>query len=102
MKVIVIIILLSFSVLTFGEGISMSVTVDETSNSNSGSISVVDEIAKRIEILQNKYNSKLNKLDQKRIDKIIDEIYELLALIPEDILVESTTSTPSSKPKSTD
>lgn len=100
MKKIIIISLLAFSMLAFGEGISMSVTVDETSTSNTGSISVVDEIANRIEILQNKYNSKLNKLDQKRTNKIIDEIYELLALLPEDVLIQSTTSTPSSQAQS--
>ncbi len=100
MKKIIILGLLAFSVLAFGEGISMSVTVDETSTSNTGSIGVVDEIANRIEVLQNKYNSKLNKLDQKRTDKIIDEIFELLALLPEDVSVQSTTSTPSSQTQS--
>lgn len=85
MRKIIIISLLAFSVLAFGEGISMSITVDETSSSNSGSINVVDEIANRIELLQNKYHSKLNKLDQKRTNKLIDEIYELLALLPDDI-----------------
>ena len=100
MKKIIIISLLAFSIFVFGEGISMSVTVDETSTSNTGSINVVDEIANRIEILQNKYNSKLNKLEQKRTDKIIDEIYELLSLLPDDVLIKSTTSTPSSQAQS--
>ena len=95
MKKIIIIILLAFSVLAFGEGISMSVTVDETSTSNIGSISVVYEIADRIEILQKKYISKLNKLDQRQTVRIIDEIFELLALLPEDVLIQSITSTPS-------
>jgi hypothetical protein len=85
MKKIIIISLLAFSVFAFGEGISMSVTFDEASASNTGSICVVDEIANRIEVLQNKYLSKLNKLNQKRANKIIDEIYELLALLPDDI-----------------
>ena len=100
MRKILIIGLLAMSVFAFGEGISMSVTVDETSTSNTGSINVVDEIANRIEILQNKYNSKLNKLDQKRTDKIIDDIYELLTLLPEDVSIKSTTSTPPSQTQS--
>ncbi|MEA2096394.1 MAG: DUF4476 domain-containing protein [Candidatus Cloacimonadota bacterium] len=100
MKKIIIISFLAFSMFAFGEGISMSVTVDETSTSNTGSISAVDEIANRIEVLQNKYNSKLNKLDQKRTNKIIDEIYELLALLPEDVFIQSITSTPSGQKQS--
>ncbi|MDP8268694.1 MAG: DUF4476 domain-containing protein [Candidatus Tenebribacter davisii] len=89
MKKIIIIGLLALSVLAFGEGITMSVSVDGNSNSKSSSINVVDEIAKRVDILQKKYNSKLNKLDQKRTGKIIDEIYELLALLPEESAVAS-------------
>ena len=100
MKKIIIISLLAFSVLAFGEGISMSVTVDETSTSNTGSVGVVDEIANRIEVLQKKYISKLNKLDQKRTDKIIDEIFELLALLPEDVSIQSTTTTLSDQTQS--
>ncbi|MBT4575021.1 MAG: DUF4476 domain-containing protein [Candidatus Cloacimonetes bacterium] len=85
MKKILILSLLALTVLVFADGISMSVSVDETSSSNSSSVNVVDEIANRIDVLQNKYFSKLNKLDQKRANKIIDEIYELLALLPDDI-----------------
>ena len=85
MKKILILSLLALTVLVFADGISMSVSVDEGTSSNSSSVNVVDEIANRIDVLQNKYFSKLNKLDQKRANKIIDEIYELLALLPDDI-----------------
>lgn len=100
MRKIIIISMLALSVFAFGEGVSMSVTIDEAPTSNTGSICVVDEITNRIEILQNKYNSKLNKLDQKQMNKIIDEIYELLALLPEDVLIKSTTSAPSNQAQS--
>jgi hypothetical protein len=86
-------IMLALSVFVFGEGVSMSFAINDASTTETASIYVVDEIANRIEILQNKYNSKLNKLDQKRVNKIIDEIYELLAMLPEDVSMKSSTST---------
>ena len=94
MKKILILSLLALTVLVFADGISMSVSVDETSSSNSSSVNVVDEIANRIDVLQNKYFSKLNKLDQKRANKIIDEIYELLALLPDDISTSNQNANP--------
>jgi hypothetical protein len=86
-------VMLALSVFVFGEGVSMSFAINDASTTETASIYVVDEIANRIEILQNKYNSKLNKLDQKRVNKIIDEIYELLAMLPEDVSMKSSTST---------
>ncbi|MFO7896581.1 MAG: DUF4476 domain-containing protein [Candidatus Cloacimonadales bacterium] len=48
-------------------------------------LDIAGEIAKRVEFLENKYLAKLNKLDQKKAAKITDEIYELLALLPENV-----------------
>ena len=103
MREIFIISFLLLSVLTFGEGISMSVNINETTSSNTNA-NVVDEIANRLEILQNKYCSKLNKLEIKRTEKLIDEIYELLAMLPEDVTVttKSTTSTSTKQAQSAD
>ena len=94
MKKILILSLLTFTVLAFADGISMSVSVDEGTSSNSSSVSVVDEIADRVDVLQNKYFSKLNKLNQKRANKIVDEIYELLALLPDDISTSNQNANP--------
>ncbi len=68
------------------DGFSMTVTGDDNSTttttvSNSGD--VIDKIVTKLEALQEKYNAKLNKLDGKRANTIIDEIYSLLALLPE-------------------
>jgi len=103
MKNIFLISFLMLSVLTFGEGISMSVNFNET-NSSDTNANVVDEIVNRLDILQNKYCSKLNKLEIKRAGKVIDEIYELLAMLPEDVTVTttSTTSNSSAQSQSTD
>lgn len=89
MKKILVLSLLVFSVCAFGDGVSMSVTVDGTSSSNSESIDVASEIANKIDVLQKKFHAKLNKLDQKRTDKIVDEIYELLALLPDDLAISN-------------
>ena len=94
MKKILILSLLALTVLVFADGISMSVSVDEGTSSNSSSVSVVDEIADRVDVLQNKYFSKLNKLNQKRANKIVDEIYELLALLPDDISTSNQNANP--------
>ncbi|MCF7858188.1 MAG: DUF4476 domain-containing protein [Candidatus Cloacimonetes bacterium] len=96
MKNFFLITLLTFSVLVFCEEVSiksnmrnMSVNVE----SQTGKINIADEIAKRLDILQEKYISKLNKLDQKRTEKIIEDIYELLVLFPEDITTEQINQT---------
>jgi len=92
MRKLLVLSLLVFSISAFADGISMSVTVDDNSSANTSSLNVVDEIAARMEILQNKYHTKLNKLDQKRAAKLVDEIYELLALLPDDISVSNQNS----------
>ncbi len=50
---------------------------------------VVDKIADKLDLLQKKYCSKLNRLDQKRVKKIMDEIYDLLADLPDDVYTTS-------------
>jgi len=103
MKKVFILSFLLLAVLSFGEGISMSLNVNESTGSDNNA-NVVDEIANRLEILQNKYCSKLNKLEIKRAGKVIDEIYELLAMLPDDVIVttKSTTSNSSTQAQSTD
>jgi len=105
MKKITILILLVFSMASLfaqgfsfsatEEGFSMKVTGEENSAAttvkNSGE--VIDKIVVKLEELQKKYNAKLNKLDGKRVNNIIDDIYSLLSLLPEDSsLVEPETS----------
>ena len=106
MKKIMILVFLSVMTITFAESISfessagsMKITVDGSSSGNVQSSTIIEEIAARLEKLENKYVPKLNKLEQKKAENLINEIYELLALLPEDISVSvrSTTSTPSSQ-----
>ncbi len=63
----------------------MSVQSDDSTTKHSQNVSVVDKIADDLDLLSSKYIGKLNKLDQKRAKKVIDEIYDLLALLPEDV-----------------
>lgn len=109
MKMFFILVLLSMSAFIFAESISfesssgnMKITVEGSSSGNVQSETIINEIAVRLEKLENKYIPKLNKLDQKKAANLINEIYELLALLPEDVSVSvrSTTSTPSSQTQS--
>ena len=100
-KTIILLITLISSVFIMADSFSFDspaggfkISVDETNSINSQKSSIVDEIAERVEYLQKKYNSKLNKLDQKRADKTIDQIFELLALLPEDIYISSQNVNP--------
>lgn len=103
--IILVLVLCSFSIFSQGfnfsateEGFSMSVTGEDNSTTtttvkNSGE--VINEIADKLDELQKKYNAKLNKLDGRRVTNLIDEIYSLLALLPENsTLVKPQTPTP--------
>lgn len=109
MKKNLVIILLSMSAFIFAESISfesssgsMKITIEGSSSGNVKSEMIINEITARLGKLESKYVPKLNKLDQKKAANLIDEIYELLAFLPEDvsISVRSTTSTPSSQAQS--
>lgn len=109
MKKFFILVLLSMSTFILAESISfesssgsMKITIEGSSSGNVQSFTIIEEIAARLEKLENKYVPKLNKLDQKKAENLIDEIYELLALLPDDISVsvQSTQSTQSSKSQS--
>lgn len=98
MKRVIFIGILLFSISLFSENLTVdsslggfSINVNEPSNTNSDTknANIVDELANRLETIESKYKQKLNKLDQKRIQNVIDEMYELLALLPEDLQVES-------------
>ena len=70
----------------------------DSSVEKSSSQPIVDAIAERVEELESKFLTKLNKLDQKRAEKITEEIYELLALLPEDLYISSNTTPPPPPP----
>ncbi|MCD4817912.1 MAG: DUF4476 domain-containing protein [Candidatus Cloacimonetes bacterium] len=104
MKKILLIVFVIYVSSIFAETISLDTPMGSFKASISGSdlnsansVSVIDEIANRLEILESKFHKKLNKLDQKRSNKIVEEIYELLALLPDDVTMkvvsETTTST---------
>ena len=97
MKKIFIIIILSFIISLFADNISIStpfggmkINVDESSSKKK--VSAVDEIADKLDVLQKDFCSKLNKLDRRRADKIIDEIYNLLSVLPADVMVTTGVS----------
>ncbi|MEA1973739.1 MAG: DUF4476 domain-containing protein [Candidatus Cloacimonadota bacterium] len=90
MKKIIVLLLVAITLSIVADEISLTTPngsftfkIESDGTVNSGKI--VDEIAEKIDLIQQKYISKLNKLDQKRANKTFDEIYELLALLPEDI-----------------
>lgn len=75
--------------------ISMSVTGIPT-DSKPASRGIIDAIVTRLEQLEKDYFIKLNKVDQLRAQKLVNEIYELLAQIPvssETTVTSSTTTT---------
>ena len=95
-----------FSFNASEDGFSMTVTGEDnttttTNVNNSGE--VINKIAEKLDVLQNKYNAKLNKLDGKRANNIIDEIYSLLALLPENstLIAPQTNDTPQTESSNT-
>lgn len=59
--------------------VSMSVTgipMDQPAPEN-----VIDMIAAKLDLLEKEIHVKLNKLDQKKAERIVDDIYDLLALL---------------------
>lgn len=115
MKKISLLILLLASFMTlFGQGFSFSANEDGFSMSLTGeegsttetkvtvnnSGQVIDQIVVKLEELQAKYSAKLNKLDGKRVNNIIDDIYTLLSLLPDNsdlVKPETSTSTQTSQ-----
>lgn len=51
---------------------------------------VSDEIAMRMDTLEKSYCSKLNGMDKRKASKLMNEIYDLLALIPDHVKVMQT------------
>ncbi len=94
-KIIIIMILVSvglllaegFSINTPGGSISMTVTDDASGTSISSKTvsveSLISEIVKELESLE-RIHSKLNKFDQRKAQNIINDIYEKLAMLPDD------------------
>lgn len=75
--------------------ISMSVT-GIPSDSKPASRGIIDAIVTRLEQLEKDYFIKLNKVDGIRAQKLVNEIYELLAQIPvtsETLITSSSTTT---------
>ena len=96
MKKYLMIIILFLSVFLISEemkistpmgNIKMSVSGNENTSANivAKKVSVVEQIAEKLEIVEKKYCSKLNRLDQKRVKKIMNEVYDLLAMLPDDV-----------------
>ncbi|HNX00835.1 MAG TPA: DUF4476 domain-containing protein [Candidatus Cloacimonadota bacterium] len=92
MKYILSIILLIACIGLYAEsmmittpGGNIGFTVDGNSSYHDGKVTssaVVDNIADKLQELDKSYIIKLNKMDQVRAKKLIDDIYNLLALLP--------------------
>ncbi|PKN79908.1 MAG: hypothetical protein CVU48_03795 [Candidatus Cloacimonetes bacterium HGW-Cloacimonetes-1] len=83
-----------FTFTTPEGNITMSITgVPADGTTTSGNI--IDQIVIKLEALQKDYHSKLNKIDQKRANNMVEEIYNLLALLPDNasITISQTPST---------
>lgn len=108
MKIFIIVILLSasmlsaqsFSIQTDMSGMTMK--VEENTAQNAGT-SLIDEIVVRLEKLETIHNAKLNKVDQKKSGQLINEIYELLSMMPDDVnisIVSTEKNQPAQSPES--
>jgi hypothetical protein len=83
-----VLIILSFALFgqmdmnmnTPGGSVSMSVSGVPMTPPPDGSI--MDQIVDRLEKLEKDVHVKLNKLDQKKAQKLVSEIYDLLAMLP--------------------
>lgn len=98
MKKLFIILLLNSIFFLFAENISINspfgglqIKVEDNSVKKK-KVGVVDEIAKKLDMLEKNYCSKLNGLDRKKAGKILDEIYDLLTLLPTDITITAEIS----------
>lgn len=83
-----------FKISTPEGTVSMSITgVQKDGNTTSGNI--IDQIAAKLDQLEKEVHTKLNKLDQKRAENILNEVYGLLALLPtnQTVNVGQSTST---------
>ncbi len=85
-----------FKITTPDGSVSMSITGVENGKTTSGNI--IDQIGKKLDQLEKEIHSKLVKLDQKKAEKIMDEVYTLLAMLPADgtVNVSQSTSTTAS------
>lgn len=89
-KFFIITLLLIITGSLFAQGVTLStseglVTLSSTEAAADGRIttgSIIDTIASRLETLEKDYFIKLNKVDQLKAQKLVNEIYELLAQIP--------------------
>lgn len=105
-KLLLLIVLFTISHL-MADSISMETPVGnfemqvEESSTNSVSTEAIDKIAEKIEILEQKYLIKLNKLDQKRATKLTNEIYELLASMDGNSTITTSSSTLSNSAETT-
>lgn len=80
-----------FRLSTPGGDVSVSISgVQESGNTTSGII--IDQIAAKLEILEKDIHGKLSKLDQKKAENILNEIYGLLALLPSNQTINLSSS----------
>ncbi|OQY38309.1 MAG: hypothetical protein B6226_03850, partial [Candidatus Cloacimonetes bacterium 4572_65] len=101
MKKLLLVTLVSLlAIALYGQGISFKASESGISVNISGmeesqttqttatsSEEIVDKIAEKLEVLQKKYLVKLNKLQQRKSTQLLDDIYDLLALIPDDVTI---------------
>jgi hypothetical protein len=80
-----------FKVNTPDGAVSVSISGVQ-SNGTTSSGNLIDQIGKKLEQLEKDVHSKLNKIDQKKAENLMNEIYGLLALLPDNANVNISTS----------
>ncbi len=91
-KVLILLLLMLGAAFAFAQGVTFSTPEGSYSLSFDGLEDgetpttgyIIDEILGRLETLQESYLVKLKKADSRKANKLVDEIYYLLSLLPED------------------
>lgn len=108
-----VIITLIFSTLLLADDVifntpggTFSLQINESTRVQDGrtdSGMIIDNIALKLEDLEQNYHSKLTRMDQTRAKKLVEEIFALLALLPPDsnVKIEQVTTTSSSTTSAT-
>ena len=95
-------LLIAEEVIFTTPGGSFSMQINETNRlqgNRTDSGTVIDNIALKLEDLEKNYLSKLSRMEQTRANKIVEEIFALLLLLPTDSSVNiERVSTPASTP----
>jgi len=100
-------ILIAEEVIFTTPGGSFSLQINEANRlqgNRTDSGTVIDNIALKLEDLEKNYHSKLSRMDQTRANKIVEEIFAMLLLLPTDsnVSIERVSTSTDTTPESID